>query len=57
MHQTNGTIGSRVCEVLRPATHHIVESDDLRAAFVTKEIDDMRADKSRPSGHQNAFSF
>ena len=57
LHQTNGTIGSRVYEVLRPATHHIVERDDLRAVFVTKEIHDMRADKSRPSGHQNAFPF
>jgi hypothetical protein len=55
--QANGTTGSRVYQVLWPATGHIVESYDLRAAFIAKQINDMRAYKSCSAGYQNAFAF
>ena len=56
MHQTNGTTRSRVLKVLRSATHHVVESHDLRATFIAKQINNMRANKSCAAGHQNAFA-
>jgi hypothetical protein len=56
-HHANGTTGSRVYQVLWPPTDHIVESYDLCAAFIGKEINDMRAYESCSAGYQNAFAF
>ena len=44
-------------EVFRPAAHHVVERDDLDAALVAQQVDDMRADKAGAAGDQNALSL
>ena len=56
-HQADPTSRCRLCQILRSATHHVVESYNLCAALIAKQIYDMRAYESCPAGHQNAFAF
>src|SRR5215471_18656965 len=56
-HQANPTSGCRLFQILRPATYHVVESYNLCAAFIAKQIHDMRAYESCAAGYQDAFAF
>ena len=41
-------------KIFRPPPHHIIERNDFDAALVAQQVDDMRADKARPTRDQNA---
>ena len=53
----NRPAAHRPLEIFRPSPDHVVERDDLGAALVAQQIDDMRADKSGPASDQNSFSL
>ena len=49
--------GHGVGQVLRAAALHVVDGDDLGAAFLDQEVDDVGADESGAAGDQDPFAF
>jgi hypothetical protein len=53
----NRTTAEHLIQIFWSASDHVVQSDDLAATFVAKQIHDVRADKTGAAGHKNALAL
>src|SRR5689334_10340389 len=57
VNQSHRPAPERATKILRPASDHVVDSNNFNAAFVAEQINDVGSDEACAAGDQNALSL